>query len=187
MDNKRQWLMAGLFILGLSTITCAESLKLNPAKSTAEFSVSNMGIHKVHGRFKTLTGKIEYDAATPTKSIVLVSIQTESIDTDNPKRDHHLRSSDFFDTARFPQISYVSQSITPVGDHYVMQGTLIMKNVIKPVPVSFTFDSTREANGKTLLKAKGHTSIKREDFGITYGNGFMVGHTVNIDLTVEAE
>jgi polyisoprenoid-binding protein YceI len=186
MNVKRHWLMTGLFVC-ISGTLFAESLTIDPARSSAEFSVSNMGFHQVHGRFKTMAGKMEYDAASPTKSIVVATIQAESIDTDNPKRDHHLRSSDFFDVGKYPQISYVSQTIKPEGDHYVMQGALVMKNVLKPVPIIFTFEATKQPNGKTLLKAKGHTTIKREDFGLTYGNGFMIGHDVTIDLTVEAQ
>ena len=187
MGCVRPWFLAGMLALSLPRFAFAETLTLNPARSAAEFSVSNFGIHHVHGRFKTLAGKIEYDANAPTQSKVLVSIQADSVDTGNTKRDHHLRSSDFFDTARFPQISYVSQSIRPVGDHYLMSGALIIKNVIKPVPVTFTYEATRQANGKTRLSAHGQASIQREDFNITYGNGLSVGHTVHIDLTVEAE
>src|ERR1700687_4922002 len=111
MRYFKRWFFAGVLSLSIPRAALAETLTLDPARSAAEFSVSNLGFHKVHGRFKVLAGTIEYDAKSPTQSKILVGIQAESIDTGIPKRDHHLRSSDFFHTDLYPQISYVNQSI----------------------------------------------------------------------------
>ena len=186
METNRRWIMAGLLSASLLNVAQAASLTIDPARSAVTFSVSNLGVHRVHGRFKTWTGHIEFDPSALTQSRVEVTIQADSIDTAIPKRDHHLRSRDFFDVARFPPITYTSQSVEVMGNQYRMIGVLTIKGVSKPVPVTFTFQTSVGPDSKVHLKAHGQTSVTREDFDLRYGNGFMIGHKVLIDLSIEA-
>ena len=174
-------------ILGLSSWAPAATLTISiePAWSEVSFNVNNFGVHTVDGRFDKYTGKIEFDPQAPEQSKVHVVIDASSVNTQNNSRDKHLRTADFFDVSKYPELTFESQSIEHAAQGYLMTGTLTIKGHALPVKIPFTF-STATANGKTIVHAHGKTDVNRHDFDLNYGNDFSVGKKVAIDLSVSA-
>ena len=166
---------------------------LDPAHSLIGFAVKHLEINWVEGRFKDFTGMIKYNAEDATKSSVEFSAKIASIDTEVGARDEHLRSADFFDAAKYPEMTFKSTKIEKRGkDNYVIHGDLTIKGVTKRIEFPFTFTGAiKDPWGGTRFGIEAQTKINRRDFGINYGNalaagGFDVGNEVTIDLRLEA-
>jgi polyisoprenoid-binding protein YceI len=88
---------------------------IDTTHSEIGFTARHMVFAKVRGQFKSWTAKVDYDAKDPTRSRIQVEIDASSIDTREPKRDDHLRSGDFFDVEKFPNITFASKRIEAAG------------------------------------------------------------------------
>src|SRR5689334_6280367 len=119
MTMKKTIALALLFLSGTAPAT---TMTIEPAWSEVAFSVSNFGIHTVDGRFDHYSGKIELNPSVPEQSTVQVTIQADSINTQNKSRDKHLRTADFFDAAKFPELTFYSQSIERTANGHLMNG-----------------------------------------------------------------
>src|SRR5437867_6991780 len=122
----------------MNTITAAPRSQttwdFDLAHSNLGFSVRHLVISKVHGRFARWTGTLTLDEARPERSQVEVRVEAGSIDTHEPKRDAHLRSADFFDTEKYPEITFRSTRLEQGGeDHYRLSGDLTIHGVTRPV------------------------------------------------------
>ncbi|MHA4842676.1 YceI family protein [Flavitalea antarctica] len=149
-----------------------------PGESKIEFKIRNFGF-SVTGRFSGLEGKIFFDPASPANSSVNVSVDANTIDTDNNTRDNHLRKDDYFDVANYPRIRFVSSGIIPgkKSGEYVINGKLTIKKVTKDISFPFT--------AKTLsagYRLKGEFRINRRDFGV--GGGSTVSDNLLVCLEV---
>jgi len=149
-------------------------------------------VSKVGGRFTKFDGTIELDRANPAASTVTLKIEAASIDTGNPTRDKHLNSPDFFDTAKFPEITFSSTKVVAKGkEAYDVTGDLTIKGVTKPVVLTVTangFANDGRGGQKTGFDVAG--KINRKDFGVNWnsivdGNA-MLSDDVDILITVEA-
>jgi polyisoprenoid-binding protein YceI len=195
--NKFQWLGSGLALLGalaLARPAVAEPAEwaLDGAHSKLGFSVSHLVVSSVSGRFKQFSGKVELDEANLTKSDVSISIKADSIDTDEPKRDEHLRSADFFDTKKFPELTFKSTKITKAGGKkYKVTGDLSMHGVTKSVTLDAELsDAIKSPWGKMVRSVKMTGKVKRGDFGLKWNKsldagGVVVGEDVTLDIQVE--
>ena len=149
-------------------------------------------VSKVGGRFTKFEGTIEIDRANPAASTVNLKIEAASIDTGNPNRDKHLNSPDFFDTAKFSEITFASTKVAARGkDAYEVTGDLTMKGVTKPVTLTVTANGFAN-DGKGGQKAGFDVSgkVNRKDFGVSWnsmvdGNA-MLADDVDVLITVEA-
>ena len=166
--------------------------QIDPSHSTASFSVKHMMIAKVHGGFEKLSGKLVFDASSPTKSGIEVSIDAASINTREAQRDTHLKSADFFDTEKYPTITFKSQSMEKSGDGYKVVGDLTIHGVSKQVTLEMENPSeeVKDPWGNTKMGISGTTKIKRKDFGLTWNaaletGGVLVGDDVSITLDVQ--
>ncbi len=166
---------------------------LDPAHSLIGFAVEHLEINWVEGRFKDFVGTINYNDRDATKSTVEFSAKIDSIDTEVAPRDEHLRSADFFDAAKFPEMTFKSTKIEKGGkDGYVLHGDLTIKGVTKRIEFPFTFTGAiKDPWGGTRFGIEAQTKINRRNFGINYGNalpagGFDVGNEVTINLRLEA-
>lgn len=166
--------------------------QLDPAHSTASFSIKHMMIAKVHGGFEKMTGSMVLDTANPANSYVEAEIDARSINTREPQRDTHLRSPDFFDVEKFPTISFKSRSVEKTGDGLLVLGDLTIHGVTKQVALEVEGPSAemKDPWGHTKIGASATTKIKRKDFGLTWNaaleaGGFLVGDDVNITLEVQ--
>jgi polyisoprenoid-binding protein YceI len=187
-------------VLGLSLAVCALSLsalaadeyKIDPVHSTVAFSVTHMVVNTVHGRFNDFSGTILFDDKDPAKSSVSVTIKTPSINTDNGQRDGHLKSPDFLDVAKFPEITFRSKSVEKKSDGFVAHGTLTIRGVSKDVDLAFKLKGPISLGpGKSLLGAEASLTINRQDYGVAWSQSMapgelVVANDVKIDINVEA-
>ncbi len=166
---------------------------IDPAHSTIGFAVRHLEINWVEGRFKDFKGTINYDEKDVTKSTVEFTAKVTSIDTGVEGRDKHLRTADFFDVEKYPEMTFKSTRVERKGKNgYVLHGDLTLKGVTKPVSLPFTITgAVKDQRGNTRFGVEAQTKINRRDFGINYGNafaggGFDVGNEVTISLRLEA-
>jgi polyisoprenoid-binding protein YceI len=166
--------------------------KIDPTHSAASFTVRHMGISNVHGRFGGVTGEITIDPADLSKSSVKATIDTTTIDTGVVSRDNDLKSSNFFDVATYPTMTFVSKSITKSSDGYTVTGDLTMHGVTKQVVLAMDPPSVEQAVGKQTRRGfDATTSIHRQDFGLNWAGMLksgdaMVGSDVKVTLEIEA-
>jgi polyisoprenoid-binding protein YceI len=167
--------------------------KIDPAHSIVGFAIRHLEINWVEGRFKDFNGVVRYDEQDVTKSSVEFTAKIESIDTGVAPRDKHLRTADFFDAEKYPEMTFKSTSVERKGKSgYVLHGDLTLKGVTKPVALPFTITGAiKDPWGNTRFGIAAQTKINRRDYGITWGKaleggGFDVGNEVTIDLQLEA-
>jgi len=171
----------------------AGDYNLDQNHSVIGFTIRHNELTLVSGRFKSFTGTIHFDDKDVTKSSVDFKAKTESIDTGVEARDKHLRTADFFEVAKYPEMTFKSSRVERKGkDRYVLYGDLTIKDVTKPVALPFTITGAiKDGRGSTRIGIAAQTTVDRRDFGITWGHalaggGFDVGHDVTIDLHLEA-
>ncbi len=133
---KRLWLFAVLIGLVYGFGMGMNEYELDIAHSSLSFKISHMVVSKVRGHFNDFSVTIKEDPNDITKSSVAVVIKTASIDTGNEKRDNHLRSADFFDAEKYPEITFQSKRIEKKDDAYAAIGTLNMHGVSKEITIS---------------------------------------------------
>ena len=165
---------------------------LDGAHSRVGFSVSHLVVSSVSGRFKQVSGKVELDEANLTKSQVEISIKVDSVDTDEAKRDEHLKSPDFFDAKKFPTIAFKSTKITKAGGNkYKLTGDLTLHGVTKAVTLDATIsEPIKNPWGKMVRGVKLSGKLKRGDYGLKWNKaletgGVVVGEEVTLDIQVE--
>jgi polyisoprenoid-binding protein YceI len=166
--------------------------QIDPSHSSATFSIKHMMIAKVHGGFEKLSGKLNYDPAQLGKSSIEVVIETASVNTREAQRDAHLKSADFFDVEKYPQITFKSVSVEKAGDDLKVVGDLTIHGVTKQVTLQMESPSEelKDPWGNTKMAVSGTTKIKRKDFGLAWNaaleaGGVLVGDDVNITLDVQ--
>jgi len=165
---------------------------IDPAHSLIGFAVRHLEINWVEGRFKDFKGSINFDDKDITKSSVEFAAEVVSVDTEVEARDKHLRTADFFDAEKYPEMTFKSTRVERKGkDGYVLHGDFTLKGVTKPVAFPFTITgAVKDPWGNTRFGVEAQTRINRRDFGINYGNAFAggldVGDEVTITLRLEA-
>lgn len=156
------------------------------------FSVAHLMVFKVRGNFTDFSGEIDIDTKNKTLTSTKAVIKTSSIDTRNDKRDKHLRSPDFFEADKYPEILFISKKISGSGDDITVVGDLTIKGVTKEVTLKGSFAGVAKdpwGNDRAGFAATGE--VDRRDFGLTWNKaleagGFVVGDTITIGLEVEA-
>jgi polyisoprenoid-binding protein YceI len=153
---------------------------IDGAHSNAGFTARHMMVTNVQGRFAKLTGKISYDPKNLAAAKVEATIDATSIDTQQAKRDDHLKSPDFFDVAKFPTKLKVT-------------GDLTIHGVTKSVTLDMTTPApeVKGMGGGFVTGATATTKINRKDFGLTWSKlmdtgGAVVGDEISITLDIEA-
>ena len=149
----------------------AETYTVDPVHSSISFMISHEGISNIHGRFNDFSGTITIDRADPAKSSFALSIPINSIDTNNVKRDEHLRAPDYFNAKQFPTMSFQSTKVKAVDGGYEVTGDLTLHGVTKPV--SFTIKGGDKVvefpKGTKRIGLVSTFSIRRSDFGVNDG------------------
>jgi polyisoprenoid-binding protein YceI len=169
------------------------SWNLDTVHSGINFSVRHMMVSKVRGRFAKFSGSVTLDEGDLTRSAVEATIDVSSIDTGTAQRDVHLRSADFFDVERFPEIRFRSTGIEKLGgDSYRLTGDLTIRDVTRPITLQAEYGGRGKdpwGNERVGFTATG--SLDRKDFGIKTNQvletgGVLVGDRVDIELEVQA-
>lgn len=166
---------------------------LDPNHTLAEFSVRHMMVTTVKGRFEKVSGTVHFDPQNPAASSVEAVIEAASINTGVHDRDNHLRSADFFDVAKYPQITFKSTNIQITGDNEgKITGDLTIHGITRPVTLEVEyFGENVNPYGHTVIGFSAATKINREDFDLTWNvaletGGVLVGKDIKISLDVEA-
>jgi polyisoprenoid-binding protein YceI len=153
----------------------------------------HLGISSVRGRFTDFTASVEIAPDDVAESRVGAVIRAASIDTGNAMRDTHLRSPDFLDAARHPEITYRSTGLTQAGtDRWTVHGELTMRGVVRPVDLDLAYLGTgADPWGGTRAAFRATTELHREDFAMNYNQVVQagiaaVGTTLRVELDVQA-
>jgi polyisoprenoid-binding protein YceI len=183
-------LFAVLFVASAASADTTE-WAMDPSHSHVGFSVKHLVVSSVSGRFKDVSANVKLDEADLTKSQVDITIKAASIDTDEPKRDEHLRSPDFFDTAKYPTLSFHATKIVKGGKGFKVSGDLKIKDVTKSVTLDGTLSrAVTSPWNKQVRAADFQGTIKRADFGLKWNKaleagGVVVGEDVALDIQLE--
>lgn len=171
-------LAVSLGAVGFSSSAQASAWQLDPTPTVIAFSVRNLAVAHVDGTFRLASGHVTLDDADPSRSTIEAVIDAASVDTDEPKRDAHLRSADFLDVARYPTITFRSTRIERAdGGHWKVTGDLTLLGTTRPVVLDVDGASTQQGRAS----AHATTTIERRDFGMTY-SGFAVGKEIMITI-----
>lgn len=179
----------------MSTETVSEEktlYALDPSHSTVEFSVRHLMISKVRGRFAAFQGSIELAPGSDIPQAVGVTIDAKSIDTREEQRDNHLRSADFFDVERYPNLTFESTRIEGTPSDLRVTGNLTMHGVTKEVTLEAEFEGhASDPWGGQRVGYSAKTTVNRKDFGLSWNQaletgGVMVSDEVRIELNVQA-
>ena len=166
---------------------------LDKSHSSVKFSVEHLVISEVEGNFKMFDGNLESKTANDfTDAKVNFTVDVNSINTDDEKRDGHLKSDDFFNAEKYPKMSFAGTSFKKLkGNMYTLEGNLTIRDVTKPVKFSVVHGGVVKdpwGNIKAGFKASG--KINRKEFGLKWGavteaGGAVVGDEVNMIINVE--
>ena len=165
---------------------------LDPAHTRLGFSARHAMVATVRGQFTEFSGTAHVDTANPAASTVEVLINANSIDTGNAQRNGHLLSGDFFETERFPEITFTSTGVERDGDTWNITGDLTIKDITHPVTVPFEFTgSAKDPFGNIRIGFEGATTILRKDWGLTWNaaletGGVLVSDKIKLELDVSA-
>lgn len=171
----------------------ADTYTVDKSHSEATFKVRHM-MSKVRGKFDDFSGTIKTDLKSAATSSVEFTIKTASIDTGTPDRDKHLRSADFFDAEKFPEITFKSTSIKPSGKKnvYSVTGNLTMHGVTKKVTLPVVYNgSGKDPWGNEKAGFTVNTKINRKDFGVSWNKALdngsvLVSDDVEVEINIEA-
>lgn len=188
---NRRFAMVALASSLAASATAADTLVIDPMHSEASFQIRHI-VTKVRGRFTDFSGTIMADQAKPEASSVEFTVKTASIDTDQDNRDKHLQSPDFFDAAKYPEITFKSTSVKSAGkDKYDVTGNLTMHGVTKQISLPVTYLGTGGPGKDAKHGFEATTTINRKDFGIVWNKaldagGYMLGDDVTVSINIEA-
>jgi polyisoprenoid-binding protein YceI len=159
----------------------AGTWRTDPANCTIAFSVRQMGIGKVRGRFTGCDATI-VTCDNPQHSSVTATIETGSLDTGNARRDKHLRSAAYLDADQYPDMTYRSTRLWPTENGWVVDGALTLRGVTARVPLSLTL--TEFDGRRARFTATGR--ISRRGFGAGPSLGGIVADAVSVELAIQA-
>lgn len=170
----------------------ASAWEIDGVHSAANFSVRHMMVSNVRGDFSKLTGTLNIDDKDITKSSVEATIDVNSINTREPKRDAHLKGPDFFDAAQFPTLTFKSKKVESLGSGKLkVTGDLTIHGVTKPVVFDVELSpEVKDPMGNLKRGATATTKINRKDFGLSWNKtletgGVIIGEEVAITIDVE--
>lgn len=182
-------------ILGLVSLISnahAANYKIDPDHSTVGFKVKHLAISTVPGRFTDLKGTFSFDPEKISESKAEATIASKSISTENQKRDDHLRSAEFLDADKAPEITFKTTSVKAESkDKFKANGELTIRGVTKPVVLDVEFGgAAKDPWGNERAAFTATTKINRQDFGVSYSKaleagGLVVGNEVDITIQIE--
>jgi polyisoprenoid-binding protein YceI len=166
--------------------------KIDPAHSHVGFAIKHLMIATVRGSFTQVQGTVAVDETDPTTASIEVTIPTASITTGDEKRDAHLRSADFFDAERFPNMTFRSKRIEAAsGDSFRIVGDLTIRGVTKEVALDVELlGRAKDPWGQEKAGFEATTKFKRSEYGLTWNaaletGGVLVGDDVKVSIEAE--
>lgn len=169
----------------------AEKMKLtngtyniDPDHTRVSFIIDHLVVSEVQGRFNEVKGSFNLNNDI-SKSSINVTVPIASIDTGVKKRDDHLRSADFFDAKKFPNMTFKSKKFTGSLDDFKVTGDLTIKGVTKEVTLEGEYSGTvKDSWGFERVGVKAHGKINRKDFNIKYNDMIEAGPAVGDEVTI---
>ncbi len=158
------------------------------AHTAIGFKVRHNSLIDIPGYFRDFTGTINYDAADVSKSTVEFSAKATSIDTGVAPRDNHLRSKDFFEVEKFPDVTFKSTKVEKKGNSWMVTGDFTLKGVTKSITFPFNIAGFNPATerGGARMGVTAATKFNRRDYGVNYGVAAVIADDVHVDLQIEA-
>ncbi len=179
-------------LFGITLMSAQSKWNIDASHSSIRFAVDHMVISEVEGIFSTYEGSVSTTKDDFSDAKINFMVDVNSVDTDNAKRDEHLRGVDFFETDNYPKMTFVSTSVTKTGTgKYNLKGKLSLHGITKEITLAMTYGGTTKdpwGNTKAGLKVTG--TINRTDFGLKYNSvleagSLMIGEDVTITAKVE--
>lgn len=164
---------------------------LDKSHSGITFSIQHMVISEVTGTFKAFNVALSSSKQDFTDATIEATIDVNSIDTGNERRDSHLRTDDFFNTEKFPTIKFRSTSLEKVGDRsYKIKGLMTIRDTTKEVTIDASLNGVIASGHGSRSGWKATLAINRFDYGLKWSKavetgGLVAGETVNISLNME--
>jgi polyisoprenoid-binding protein YceI len=172
-------------------VFAADTYTVDKTHSDVSFQVRHL-VSRVRGEFTDFEGTIQVDAARPEASSVVFTIEAASINTNSEGRNKHLNSEDFFDTAKFPEITFKSSKVIPAGkDKYSVTGAFTMHGVTKEITLPVTYLGTMtDPRGAERAGFELSTKLNRKDYGVSWNKaldngGFMLSDEVDVTISLE--
>jgi polyisoprenoid-binding protein YceI len=191
MKMRTRFVVSLILPAALSSAALAnETYKFDQSQSTIGFKVHQF-LGTTNGRFTKFSGEIDIDREHPEKSSVSAKIDVRSIDTGIQKRDDHLRSADFFNVAKFPEITFKSRSVKQTGPQSGdILGDFTMHGVTRPVTLHVKLPSPLSNEAKQTRWVVTAEPLKRREFNLMFSQGAEavsgISQTVAINIEVEA-
>ncbi|MCZ7592424.1 MAG: YceI family protein [Kiritimatiellae bacterium] len=175
----------------VASATFADSFKVDPMHTEIEFGVRHTGISTVKGTFNEFTGDFGYDPADLSTFRAEATIQVASVDTRVQPRDEDLRSANFFDAEKWPEITFKTTRAEENDGKVTLYGDLTIRDVTKEIALPITiYGPITDMSGETRVGFEGATKIDRRDYGITYagtlaGGDLIIGNEITIHIICE--
>ena len=182
MIMKKVLILLAITFLNLNVFAQA-NWKVDPYHSSLNFNISHSGISIVNGKFMEYTGNLTTNGEALEGANVDFTVKVTSINTNVEARDNHLRSADFFEVEKYPEMTFKSTKILATGkpDQYLLYGDLTIKDVTKPVIFDVYYGGTAKSDQGEKLGLKAKTTINRFDYNINYDpTAAGIGKDVNI-------
>ena len=160
----------------------------DPSHTLVGWKVSHFGFNDYFGQFGDVRGTLTLDPANPSRSVVDITVPVSGLATASGGLTAHMQRADFFDMANHPEVRFVSTAVEANGDRAVIAGNLTIRGVTRPVILSARFSGagTNPYNRKDTVGFHATTTIKRSDFGMTYGVP-LVSDDVELTISVAFE
>jgi polyisoprenoid-binding protein YceI len=187
--DRRFFLLGGLAagLLPLSALA-AEELKIGAARGTIDFAIGDSRIFRTTGSFKDWQGALDVDDVDVSRSKVAVKIRTASIDMLDAQQTAMLKDTEFFDVAKFPEMTYVSQSVVRTGESTLkVEGDVTLRGITRPMAldVSVTDRKADAPAGARYARFRATGTLKRSEFGMVKFVD-VVGDAVDISIRTDA-
>ena len=165
---------------------------LDATHSELGFKIKHLMITNVSGTFKTFKGEVETDGTDFSLAQISLSAEVASIDTNNEQRDAHLRTSDFFEAEKYPELTFRSTKVEKIdSSNYALFGDLTLKGVTKPVKLNAEYNGlTKDPWGGERIGFFVTGKINRSDWGVTFNaaletGGAMLGEEIRINSEIQ--
>lgn len=188
---KRFMFVLGFLVSAVPLFAQTAGWKLDRAHSGLSFSIKHMVISEVTGNFKDYDIVVVSSKDDFSDLAVTATIKVASINTENDGRDKHLKSDDFFNAEKFPEIKFVSTSVEKAGEkNFKINGDLTIRDVTKKVTFDAVYNGSLKTQQGTLAAWKATATINRFDYNLKWNRaietgGLVVGETVNITMNIE--
>jgi polyisoprenoid-binding protein YceI len=182
-------IMTTVVALLAATSAQARDYNVDSVHSNVGFKVKHMMVSNVRGHFSDFSGTMSWDPSAPQDAKVNVTVQVTSLDTDNDKRDDHLRSADFFDVQAHPTATFVSTKLEPQGgDKFKLYGDLTLRGVTRPLVLDLALVGAAPDGSRVGWEAT--ATFNRQDFGVSWSKvldngGVAVSDEVTLELEIQ--